>query len=98
MLFRSASIIRCKGVAWFKEDDTNMYMYEQAGLQKQLTNVGEWITCMPKQIQKDIFKKNPEVIKEWDPILGDRMIKLVFIGKGMDRAQIEAELDSLLDN
>jgi len=53
---------------------------------------------MPKQIQKDIFKKNPEVIKEWDPILGDRMIKLVFIGKGMDRAQIEAELDSLLDN
>ena len=90
-------IIRCKGVAWFNDDYNNMYMFEQAGLQKQLANVGEWIVAMPKAQQKVIFQNNPEVLKEWDPIYGDRMIKLVFIGKGMDKDDIIESLDKALD-
>ena len=74
-----------------------MYMFEQAGLQKQLANVGEWIVAMPKAQQKVIFQNNPEVLKEWDPIYGDRMIKLVFIGKGMDKDDIIESLDKALD-
>ena len=38
----------------------------------------------------------PEIAEEWDEKFGDKMIKLVFIGKGMDRAAIEKQLDSLL--
>ena len=73
-----------------------MYMFEQAGMQKQLVNVGEWVASMPKKDQENILRYNPDVRAEWDPTVGDKIIKLVFIGKGMDRAKIEAELDACL--
>lgn len=90
------SIIRCKGVVWITRDTKNMYMFEQAGLQKTLANVGEWVVSMPKKDQENILKYNPDVAAEWDPVVGDKIIKLVFIGKDMDRAQIEADLDACL--
>ena len=90
------SIIRCKGVIWITRDTKNMYMFEQAGLQKTMANVGEWVVSMPKQDQENILKYNPDVAAEWDPVVGDKIIKLVFIGKDMDRAKIEADLDACL--
>lgn len=90
------SIIRCKGVVWITRDTKNMYMFEQAGLQKTLANVGEWVVSMPKKDQENILKYNPDVAAEWDPVVGDKIIKLVFIGKDMDRVQIEADLDACL--
>ncbi|MBO4695317.1 MAG: GTP-binding protein [Clostridia bacterium] len=90
------SIIRCKGVVWITRDTKNMYMFEQAGLQKTLANVGEWVASMPKKDQENILKYNPDVAAEWDPVVGDKIIKLVFIGKDMDRKQIEADLDACL--
>ena len=35
--------------------------------------------------------------RDWDEKVGDRMIKLVIIGQHLDRAKIEADLDSCLD-
>lgn len=90
------TIIRSKGVVWVTQDNNNMYMFEQAGKQKMLTNVGEWVAAMPKREQEQVLKYNPDVAAIWDEKIGDRMIKLVFIGKDMDRAQIEAELDACL--
>ncbi len=91
------SIIRCKGVVWITRDTKNMYMFEQAGRQKTLANVGEWVASMPVREQKEILLYNPDVAADWDDKLGDKMIKLVFIGKNMDKKQIEAELDACLD-
>ena len=34
--------------------------------------------------------------KDWDEKVGDRMIKLVVIGRHLDRKQIEADLDACL--
>ena len=90
------TIIRAKGVAWISRDGENMYMFEQAGSQKSLVNAGPWVASMSKQEQQEILLMAPEVAAEWDEKFGDKMIKLVFIGKGMDRAAIEKELDSLL--
>jgi len=90
------TIIRCKGVAWLSRDSKNMYMFEQAGHQKSLVNAGEWVASMPQKDQEKILMYNPDIQAEWDDKVGDKMIKLVFIGKGMDRKQIEADLDACL--
>ena len=90
------SIIRCKGVVWITRDQHNMYMFEQAGKQKQLVNVGEWVVEMPEDDIANILKYNPDVAAEWDENVGDKIIKLVFIGKGMDIDAIIKDLDSLL--
>ena len=90
------SIIRCKGVVWISRDNRNMYMFEQAGSQKALTNAGEWVASMPKEEQDSILMLYPDVAAEWDEEIGDKMIKLVFIGKNMDREKIEADLDACL--
>ena len=44
-----------------------------------------------------ILRENPEVLKDWDETYGDRMIKLVFIGKNMDKENIIESLDKCLD-
>ena len=38
-----------------------------------------------------------EIKKDWDNEVGDRITKLVFIGKDMDKEKIIDELDKCLD-
>ena len=92
----SKSIIRSKGVIWMSENRRHMFMFEQAGKQKRLGDAGLWVSCMAPNKQAQILKENPDVRAEWDDKVGDRMNKIVFIGKGMDKAKIEAELDACL--
>ena len=89
-------VIRAKGVVWITRDTANMYMFEQAGSQKSLVNAGPWVASLSRQEQQEILLMAPEVAAEWDEKFGDKMIKLVFIGKGMDRAAIEKDLDAML--
>ena len=51
---------------------------------------------MPKNEQEQILKYNPDVIDNWDPELGDKMNKIVFIGRNMDKDAIIADLESCL--
>lgn len=90
------TIIRSKGVVWITRDSKNMFMFEQAGKQKSLVNAGPWVASLPKRDQQEILAFNPDVAAEWDDTVGDKINKIVFIGKGMDRAKIEAELDACL--
>lgn len=90
------SIIRSKGIVWVTRNIDDMHLFEQAGRQKSLTNTGPWIACLPMKQQKDILANNPDVVAEWDKSLGDRMTKLVIIGKNMDKKQIIADLDACL--
>jgi hypothetical protein len=46
-------------------------------------------------IAKEILEQNPEVQKEWDPFYGDKMVKIVFIGKGISKEEISKELDEI---
>jgi len=91
-----ATIIRSKGVVWITKDDQNMYMFEQAGKQKVLSNAGPWLISCPKREQQAVLAECPDVAADWDPVIGDKMNKLVFIGKNMDREKIEAALDACL--
>ncbi len=91
------SIIRCKGVVWVDKNERDMFMFEQAGKQKSLVNAGEWVASMPETDRERIMYLDPSVAKEWDDEVGDRIIKLVFIGKDMDKTQIIADLDDMLE-
>ena len=90
------SVIRAKGICYFRDELDTCYLFEQAGRQFNITNAGQWYATMPEEQLKDFIEQNPKVKREWDDTYGDRMQKLVFIGRNMDREAIEAALDSCL--
>lgn len=91
------SIIRAKGIMWFADDRKAVYLFEQAGKQLFAQHTGGvWIDALPKSEQKRIFAERPEAKKDWDETYGDRMNKIVFIGRKMDKDAICAALDNCL--
>ncbi|MBQ0023642.1 MAG: GTP-binding protein [Prevotellaceae bacterium] len=90
------SIIRAKGLCYFDDEQEACYVFEQAGKQVNLRNAGQWYATMPSDELKQLLEQNPKIAAEWDPVYGDRMQKLVFIGQKMDKAAIKAELDACL--
>lgn len=92
-----SNVIRCKGMVWFANDNDMSYLFEQAGRQMKLSESGYWLATAPKDELREIIANNPEVMNNWDPEVGDRMIKLVFIGKDMDKNQIIRDLDNCIN-
>ncbi|MFB9897427.1 CobW family GTP-binding protein [Hallella seregens] len=92
------SIIRAKGICYFRDEPDTCYLFEQSGRQFNITNAGQWYATMPKDKLKQFKERNPSVRKDWDEQYGDRMQKIVFIGQDMDRKAIEAELDKCLED
>ena len=88
-------IIRAKGITYFTDEKNMSYMFEQAGSLKDLTEAGPWLVDEPPHIQKEILNQNPDLKKEWDEFYGDKMIKIVFIGKGITKEEIAKELDKI---
>ena len=91
------NIIRCKGIIWFSDEQDMSYVFEQAGNQFQMGEAGLWIASAPENEKNDIIKNNPEILKNWDSEVGDRIIKLVFIGQNLEKEEIKKELDNILD-
>ena len=89
-------VVRAKGMCYFDDEKETCYLFEQSGKQFNITNAGQWYATMPADELKDFLEKNPYVKKDWDPEVGDRMQKIVFIGQHLDRQAIEAELDKCL--
>ena len=91
------AVIRCKGVVWYSNDDENMHMFEQAGRQINSFNAGPWVASLPQEQQEQILLENADIRADWREDVGDRIIKLVFIGKNMDKKQIVEDLDKCLE-
>ncbi len=91
------NIIRCKGIIWFSDEQDMSYVFEQAGNQFQMGEAGLWIASAPENEKNQILKENPELLKNWDSEVGDRIIKLVFIGQNLDKEEIKKELDTILN-
>ena len=89
-------IIRCKGMVWYEDDPATSYMFEQAGRQITESPSGAFLAAAPEELQQELLEKHPEIRKVWDSRYGDRMIRLVFIGKDMDQDYIIQGLDRCL--
>ncbi|MBQ6767432.1 MAG: GTP-binding protein [Prevotella sp.] len=90
------SIIRAKGICYFKGEEDICYVFEQAGRQVTLRNAGQWYATMPKDELEVMMERNEQLRTDWDDQYGDRMQKLVFIGQHLDKEQITADLDFCL--
>ena len=88
-----SSVIRAKGICYFADQTDMSYLFEQAGVQKKLTEAGKWYATAPQDELEQLMAREPGLMKDWDPVYGDRMQKIVFIGKNMDRGEITTLLD-----
>ena len=90
------SVIRAKGTVWIRQDPDMDYVFEQAGRQVRLYENGLFSDSFPEEERRRLLAEQPELLKDWDPVCGDRRIGLCFIGRGMDRKAIETGLDACL--
>ncbi len=90
------TIIRSKGIIWAAENNNDAYMFEQAGKQINIANAGQWVATAPRRVRQKMMKEDPTLVADWDEEVGDRMIKVVFIGHDMDKEAIIKSLDKCL--
>ena len=50
----------------------------------------------PRRVRAKMMKEDPTLVEDWDEKVGDRMIKVVFIGHDMDKEAIIKSLDDCL--
>ncbi|MBQ0126643.1 MAG: GTP-binding protein [Bacteroidales bacterium] len=90
-------IIRAKGICYFTDNTDLCFLFEQAGKQVSMKEIGQWYATMPKDELEEQFLVDAQLRRDWDPEYGDRMQKLVFIGQNLDKKAIKAALDFCLD-
>ena len=90
------NIIRAKGICYFAGEEDVCYLFEQAGKQVKLQNVGQWYATMPKAELEAMKQRDANLRRDWDDKYGDRMQKLVFIGQNLDKEAITTLLDGCL--
>ncbi len=90
------NVIRAKGICYFADEPAMCYIFEQAGRQMTVSKAGQWYATMPKDEFQRLVDSQPDVLKDWDDVYGDRMQKLVFIGQNLDKDAISSELDKCL--
>ncbi len=90
------NVIRAKGICYFSDNPDMTYLFEQAGVQKKLTEAGLWFATAPQDELEELMRNDPSIMNDWDERYGDRMAKIVFIGQHLDTEQISKDLDECL--
>ncbi|MGG0288138.1 GTP-binding protein [Peribacillus butanolivorans] len=89
-------VVRAKGFLWLASRNDTAGLLSQAGPSLMIQGAGKWIAAYPKDEQQQILQDEPELLKSWDDLYGDRMTELVMIGIHMKQQEIENELDQCL--
>jgi G3E family GTPase len=90
------NVIRAKGICYFKGEYDKCYLFEQAGKQLSLKDVGLWFATMPPDELAEVMAREPGLRHDWDDRYGDRMQKIVFIGQRLDKEALARDLDACL--
>lgn len=93
------NIIRSKGICWIASRPNEAINWNQAGGSLRVDKAGAWWCSMPygERIRYAAFVDNQKEIEmRWDKVFGDRFNELVLIGQHLDKAVVEAQLNSCL--
>ena len=93
-----SGIIRAKGLCYFSNERDKCYLFEQAGRQKTIREAGLWYATMPQDELAAMMERDRKLRQDWDPVYGDRMQKIVFIGQHLDKPALEKLMDSCLED
>lgn len=91
------NVIRAKGVIYFSQNRDMSLLFETAGRQMKVTEAGLWFATAPAEELETLMQTEPGLAKDWDPVYGDRMDKIVIIGRNLDHMAITEMLDNCLD-
>ncbi len=91
-----AEVVRAKGTLWLATRSGFAQTFSQAGPSIRIGPAGYWVAALPENERAELFREDPELEKEWHPKYGDRINKFVLIGIGLDRAELESQLDECL--
>ena len=91
-----AGIIRAKGLCYFATEPDQCYLFEQAGRQKLIKDAGLWYASMDEYELQLQMERDPQLRRDWDPVYGDRMQKIVFIGQHLNKEEITRLMDGCI--
>ncbi len=91
-----SGIIRAKGLCYFASEPDQCYLFEQAGRQKLVKDAGLWYASMDEYELQLQMERDPQLRRDWDPVYGDRMQKIVFIGQHLDKDGITRLMDGCI--
>lgn len=91
-------VVRAKGLAWIATPEDWAASISQAGPSIQFGPAGSWLAALSEEERQEIVAADPEALDHWDEQWGDRMNEIVMIGIGMNRPDLEEELDECLLN
>ncbi|MBS1677579.1 MAG: zinc metallochaperone GTPase ZigA [Actinobacteria bacterium] len=90
-------VVRAKGFFWVASRHNVAGLWSQAGGVLTLQPLGTWWASLaPEELEeaRELFEQS--AAEEWQEPWGDRRQQLAFIGSGMDRERIVADLDACL--
>ena len=84
-------------IIWFSDDDKHIQLFEQAGRNASITELSEWMVAWTDEELERVRNDFPDAFEDWDDEYGDRINQIVFIGKGYEKADIEALVTGCLE-
>ena len=60
------NVIRTKGVLYFNSNRDMSLLFEQAGVQKKLTQAGLWYAAAPEEELRAMMEQDPGLRRDWD--------------------------------
>ncbi|AKS46686.1 GTPase, G3E family [Octadecabacter temperatus] len=91
-----AGVIRAKGHFWIATRPEWVAEFSLAGALSSVKPLGTWWATVPKERWPDHESGQAYINQHWQEPWGDRRQEIVFIGAGIDWADIKARLDAAL--
>jgi G3E family GTPase len=89
-------LLRSKGFFWLASRYREAGSWSQAGGVMRHGLAGQWWRFVPRESWPEDREGLKAVLRHWTAEVGDCRQELVFIGQGIDFAQLRAELDACL--